>query len=449
MSDEILDFKKAKERMALDIKEALRRQKPGDVLRLEIKIHPIDEIAWIASQQADVKIFGANQDKSACIAGVGEAACVSGRDITGLKRIFTQLRRYLRPQYPYLQWYGGFCFDPKRSGGEWKDFGAYRFILPRFELASNDSSMIFCCNIIGKPSASVIKRILTELDALKEGKAPLSGRLKVKKREDAPSLKDWEANVDRVLGLIAKRQIQKAVLARKTRLIFDRPLDAWGLLREMFDVTPNSYHFCFQFKKTCFLGASPERLYRRFASGIISEAIAGTAPRGQGVSQDNAFKARLIASVKDNHEHAFVVSAINEGFKGICEAHTHAPDPRILTLGNGHHLLTAFEGKLRQGMREEDIIEALHPTPAVGGVPHGKAQSLLRKLEGFERGWYTGLIGYVGYDWSEFVVGIRSGLVKANELTVYAGAGIVEGSDPKSEWQEIENKISNFIKLIQ
>ena len=74
---------------------------------------------------------------------------------------------------------------------------------------------------------------------------------------------------------------------------------------------------------------------------------------------------------------------------------------------------------------------------------------MLSKLEGFQRGWYTGLIGYVGLDWSEFVVGIRSALVKAKEMTVFAGAGIVDGSVSENEWQEVENKISNFIKLIQ
>ena len=451
MSEEIIDFKQAKKLMAKLIKEGVVTNKtPKDVLRIEIKIHPIDEIAWIAAQKADVKIFGANQDNTACIAGVGQAACVTGRQITSLKKIFTALRAVLRPQYPYLQWYGGFCFDPKRMAKEWASFGAYRFVLPRFELASSDSSMIFCCNLIGKISSAQAAQILKELEALEEGgSSSVSSALKVSKREDFPSQQQWDKNVAAVLKAIEKGQVQKVVLARKTKLSFGKSVDAWDILRQMFDVTPNSYHFCFQFGDTSFLGASPERLYRKFGAGIISEAIAGTAPRGKGVSQDNAFKEGLLNSTKDNHEHAFVVKAIHEAFTTICDGHQHSDRPKILTLGNGHHLMTAFEGKLKSGVQEEDIIKVLHPTPAVGGSPSVKAIEMLGKLEGFERGWYTGLIGYVGVNWSEFVVGIRSGLVKDKELTVYAGAGIVEGSQAKAEWQEIENKISNFIKLIQ
>jgi menaquinone-specific isochorismate synthase len=449
MSEDIIDFNQAKKIMAQRILGGVSNKAPTDVFRVEIKIHPIDEIAWIASQQFNVKIFGANQDNTACIAGVGEAASVHGSQIQSLKTIFSTLRSYLKKEHPYLQWYGGFCFDPKRSSKEWADFGAYRFVLPRFEVASDTSSMIFCCNIVGPVSSQQIEGILKELDGLQEGTVPAGDALKVSGREDFPSREQWDKNVADVLKAIEQGNVEKAVLARQTKLKFLQPIDAWGMLRRLFEVTPNSYHFCFQFNATLFLGASPERLYRKFGPGIISEAIAGTAPRGGGVSQDNAFKENLLKSPKDNEEHAFVVRAIDEGLKTICEAHKHSDKPSILTLGNGHHLITSFEGKLKECVREEDIVEALHPTPAVGGVPQDNALALVGKLEGFERGWYTGLIGYVGLDWSEFVVGIRSGLIKGKELTVYAGAGIVKGSQAKSEWQEIENKISNFIKLIQ
>ncbi len=436
--------------MAERIKAGVPNKTSRDVFRIEIKIHPIDEIAWASAQKSKVKIFGANQDNTACIAGIGEAIVLKGRRISSLKKIFSTLRGYLKKEYPYLQWYGGFCFDPKHSSKLWADFGAYRFVLPRFEVASDASSMIFCCNIVGKVSAKQVQVILKELDALQVGISSLSDTvLKAAKREDFPSKGQWDKNVDTVLKAISKSQVDKVVLARQTKLKFSKNIDTWDMLRKLFHVTPNSYHFCFQFGLTCFLGASPERLYRKFGSGIISEAIAGTSARGQGVSQDNALKEKLLGSVKNNHEHAFVVKAIDKGFKKICQDYQYSDKPKVLTLSNGHHLMTSFEGKLKEGVADEDIIKALHPTPAVGGDPQKKALGLLGRLEGFDRGWYTGLIGYVGLDWSEFVVGIRSGLVKGKEMIVYAGAGIVQGSEAQGEWQEIENKISNFIKLIQ
>jgi len=91
----------------------------------------------------------------------------------------------------------------------------------------------------------------------------------------------------------------------------------------------------------------------------------------------------------------------------------------------------------------------LHPTPALGGTPRDQAMEIIRKLEGFSRGWYGAPIGFVGLDLAEFVVGIRSGLTHGKNLFVYAGAGIVRGSEAQSEWDEVENKISNFIKIIQ
>ena len=461
MSEEIVDFIKAKKVMAQKIKEGIPNKTPRDVFRIELKIHPIDEIAWIAHQKFNVKIFGANQDSTACIAGVGEALCVKGKSISSFKKVFSTLRLYLKKEYPYLQWYGGLCFDPKRSSGAWKEFGAYRFVMPRFEIASDASSMIFCCNIVGKISSKEQEQILKQLDSLQTGSdinvengpaSPAGGRdhsLRATRRKDYPSKDQWDKNVDSVLKAITKGSVDKIVLARQTALNFSKTIDPWNILRHLFEVTPNSYHFCFEFAGTAFLGASPERLYRKYGHAIISEAIAGTSPRGRGVSQDNAHKEQLLASLKNNREHSFVVSAINDGLKKICQDQEHSLNPKILTLGNGHHLLTSFEGKLKDRVFDEDIIKALHPTPAVGGEPSHKAIAMLSKLEGFQRGWYTGLIGYVGLDWSEFVVGIRSALVRNKEMTVYAGAGIVEGSEAQEEWQEIENKISNFIKLIR
>jgi menaquinone-specific isochorismate synthase len=449
MSEETVDFVKAKKLMTQQIQAGISNRLPTDVTRIEIRINPIDEISWISSQRSDVKIFGANQDNTACIAGVGEAVSIKIKTSTSYKKIFAQMRKYLKPKYPYLQWYGGLSFDPKRSSSEWKEFGAYRFVIPRFEIASDTSSMIFCCNIIGKLSLKQREQILKQLDALETGIQKKDIPLKAAKRADSPSIGQWDRNVQEVLKSIAKGRLQKAVLARQTKLRFAKDIDPWLVLRRLFDVTPNSYHFCFQFGESAFLGASPERLYRKYGQVIISEAIAGTAARGRGLSQDHAFKDQLLASVKDNHEHGFVVKAIDEGLKKICQDHQHTDKPRVLTLGNGHHLITTFEGKLKDKIHEEDIIAALHPTPAVGGAPQKQALEMLGDLEAFGRGWYTGLIGYVGLDWSEFVVGIRSALVKGKQMTVYAGAGIVQGSDAQSEWQEIENKISNFIKIIQ
>ena len=214
------------------------------------------------------------------------------------------------------------------------------------------------------------------------------------------------------------------------------------MLRQLKKLTPDSYHFAFQFKKIVFLGASPERLYRRYGRFIESEALAGTMAK----SVDPKI---LQSSRKNQYEHALVVDAIQAAFKDLCTAYSYPKSPGVLTVPCGHHLMTKFQGQLKDGVNDEDILQSLHPTPALGGSPRQRALAIIRKLEGFSRGWYGAPIGYVGWDGAEFVVGIRSGLACGKKLSVFAGAGIVQGSKPQEEWDEVENKISNFIKIIR
>ncbi len=409
------------------------------VKRIEIKVRPIDMISWLSLQKNEIKIYGANQSDTVSIAGIGQAVCVAGKKLGSFKKVLSQLRSVLSPQYPYLQWYGGFCFDDRHLDAAWKEFGAYRFVLPRFELAAQEGRMIFCCNLIGRED---IKDILKQLNSIV---VPTLYGPSIKtfghdmKRVDDPDQKVWQRSVEDIL---AKASVKKAVLARKTSLYFKQAPDPWLMLRQLKAVTPKSYHFAFQFNKTVFLGASPERLYRRYQRFIESEALAGTMPK--------SIRPQFLRnSDKNKHEHAFVVDSLDDSFRKCCIVFKRDQQPQVLSLSNGHHLITKYQGHLKDGIKDEDILQFLHPTPALGGTPRQEALGLIRKIEGFSRGWYGAPIGYVGLDWAEFVVGIRSGLVNAKKLSVFAGAGIVQGSEADTEWNEVDNKISNFIKIIR
>ena len=440
---EAIAFHHAKQQMAAQIKAA---QPCAPITRIEIKIKPIDQLVWLEAQKSAIKIYGANQDHSYAIAGIGEAAAVQGAAGGQATDVFVQLRKFLSPQYPYLQWYGGFCFDEAYLDSAWKPFGAYRFVIPRFELAAKTGKMIFCCNL----TAGVdIKAVLKQLEAIQLPKSSKAGHLTLKGRRDQPSLGKWKGNVVQVLNAIAQRQYHKVVLARKTVLRFEKALNPWQMLGALQKVTPNSYHFCFQFGANTFLGASPERLYRRKGKLIQSEAVAGTMPRGKTKAADQQFRNALTHSAKNKHEHRFVVDAIQAHLQSLCGRLRFDAHPSVISLGNGHHLISRFEGELKAGIKDEDVLQCLHPTPAVGGAPRRQALAVIRGSEPFSRGWYAGPLGYVGLDWAEFVVGIRSALVQGRKLSIFAGAGIVQGSDPQAEWDEIEHKIGNFLKIIQ
>lgn len=432
----IYTFEEAKKIMMQDI---LAYESSSVIVRFEYHIKPIDQILWLSMQKAKVKVYGANQEETASIAGIGEAASFYGKTQIDYKKIFKYLRQTLNPQYPYLQWYGGFGFDPKKTDTSWMGFDAWGFIIPRFELARDQSKMIFCCNLRGHIQK---KKIIEQLNALQLPKEASPIALNVHNRRDFPDAITWSKGVNQVLKNIHQQVVSKVVLARRTDFDLKNDVNPWMILYNLKKVTPNSYHFAFEFNGRVFLGASPERLYKRFGRTMLSEALAGTKPA-------TVKPEILLESKKDRHEHHIVVGAIKEALQGFCQHLKISTTPSIKKLSNGIHLLTPIEAMLKEGVTDADILQALHPTPALGGKPTLKAMDIIRRLEPFGRGWYGAPVGYVGLDWAEFVVGIRSGLLYKKKLSVFAGAGIVQGSDPSDEWDEIENKISNFFRIIK
>ncbi len=453
--DKVYSFADAKQLMATQLQE-LAPSSPessyqdAEVRRIEIPVASIDLLAWLSQQSTTTKIYGSHQTGLYAIAGVGEAVAVAGDTVESFPAIFARMRMYLRPQYNHLQFYGGFCFDEKNRNREWTSCGAYKFIIPQFEVAAKEDKMIFCCNVIRHgEGAKKIVTILEELEKLRwNGKALADAPVNLMSRRDQPDYDAWKRNIHEILSEIHSKTCQKVVLARKTSFNFKDVLNPWLIMQQLKKVTPNSYHFGFQFEpKHAFIGASPERLFVRCKNGIETEALAGTRPRGKSESDDNRLKGELKSSGKDQHEHTIVVDMIKENLESLC-LKVSVDHQDILSIGNGHHLRTRMKGLLKEEVKDEAIVQALHPTPAVGGTPKEDALEIIRDLEGFSRGWYAGPIGYVGLDQTEFVVAIRSALVLEHQMIVYAGAGIVEGSTPKGEWEEIEHKIGNFLRVI-
>lgn len=250
--------------------------------------------------------------------------------------------------------------------------------------------------------------------------------------------------------MIESKELEKIVLARKSVFDFDVALRAEALLKHLKDRTPNCYHFNFQYSSnSSFLGATPECLYKRNQQNITTEAIAGTRPRVKDQQQDKALEEQLLNSDKDAQEHKFVAEAITATIKPLCTRFDSDDSFSLRKLKGSQHLRTGFVGELKSDVSDQTILESLHPTPAVAGVPTQTALDTIKSIEPFNRGWYAGPVGYIGADQTEFAVAIRSGLITENHLALYAGAGIVSGSTSDGEWDEIENKISNFMKVFE
>ena len=252
----------------------------------------------------------------------------------------------------------------------------------------------------------------------------------------------YQRAVAQALAEIARGDYEKIVLARAQRLTTTESFHPLGVLNHLRQHYPGCYAFSVANDRgQSFIGASPERLVRVGGGRMHTEALAGSAPRGQSASDDAALARALQQSEKDLREHRLVLGSIARRVADLGIKLEHAPQPRVLGLANVQHLHTPISATLPPGVHILDLVERLHPTPAVGGTPRTPAIAAIARLEPFDRGLYAGPIGWVDHrGGGEFFVGLRSALIDGHTATTYAGAGIVAGSSPEKEFAETELK---------
>jgi menaquinone-specific isochorismate synthase len=423
------------------------------VVRLSAPLESVDPLEWLLAQTEYPKIYWRDRRNRFRIAGIGHADTVRASATGEPGDLFACLRAVISVDNPNIRYFGGFRFagrDGAREDG-WKAFGENCLWLPRFEVISDDTGSWLVCNIVPEAdSPETIHLVQTVLSNMTFKTEDISGTLpRLSQRIDNPSQPEWNENVNRIMEIFHSGDLQKIVLARKTALTFDGVVDPWLLLSRLSEQSGRQFVFGLQPQAdSAFVGVTPERLFRRVSDEIECEALAGTRPRGRTESEDDALGNELLNSEKDIREHRYVLDSIVENLTGFCSGSVIHEDVTLLKLPSVQHLLSRVKGTLRPGVTDDDILKALHPTPAVGGFPREKALEHLLQLETFDRGWYAGPVGWVGADGAEFAVGIRSALVSGPDVELYAGAGIVEGSRADAEWNEVENKMSRYLNIL-
>lgn len=437
------------------VSDALRGQIGPRIVRAEVACPDTDILAWLQAQPNEARTYWRDREGAFVMGGVGIAAKQFQRNNRNLGKFIQRIRKHLRPEYPRLRYYGGMRFDTvKARAQEWKAFGGLHFVIPAIELGQKGNVSYLACNAL-VPSLlekkSTIATMCEQLEALQfPDVLPHASNPPIVSREDFPDQEDWCALVDGLLEKLDGDELKKIVLARKSVFTLDGQVDPVPLLRRLTEHTTRSYHFCFQLShSTAFIGASPERLFKRQSSYLQSEALAGTRPRGKSPEEDAALGDELLHSDKERREHGYVLDHVRAIFDTHCRAVRGGDRPELLILRHCQHLLSRIEGMLSRPDCDDVLLEELHPTPAVGGVPTQQAVDLIRASEPTERGWYAGPVGWIGYDATEFAVAIRSALVVDDTVSVHSGAGIVAGSEPEAEWAEIENKMTNFLNVLQ
>jgi menaquinone-specific isochorismate synthase len=261
-------------------------------------------------------------------------------------------------------------------------------------------------------------------------------------RSGTQSREGFEASVQRAIDAIEKAEAKKVVLARDLTIATPEDFDIRPVLAKLAEKYPS----CWVYSVDGTFGASPELLVRVAHGQVSARVLAGTAGRGTDPAVDQAIAAALAGSSKNLAEHTFAVDSLVQALEPFCEQVDADSEPFSLALPNVWHLASDVHGVLKQDSSVLDVAEALHPTAAVAGTPRAAAQQLIEQLEPFDRGRYAGPVGWIGADGDgEWAIALRGGQLGSDQITAYAGCGIVAESEPSAELAETDLKFQPII----
>jgi isochorismate synthase len=246
----------------------------------------------------------------------------------------------------------------------------------------------------------------------------------------------WAALIGGIRTAVGEGRVQKVVAARTLELEAPGGLDAEAVHRALCATAPAPRHFLFRGTDgSCFFGATPETLVRWRSNRVDIDALAGTVPVGGSFSE------------KERREHAFVVADVTRALEPLPVL--RPAEPAVMKLPNVWHLHTRVSARTDERFGLGALLRRLFPTSAVAGTPRRAALELLSAHEGFTRGWYAGAVGRIAPGDVDLAVALRCGLIEAQKATLFAGAGIVAGSDAQSEWDETERKLQPALNAVR
>ncbi|MDD1782419.1 isochorismate synthase [Enterovibrio sp. ZSDZ35] len=392
----------------------------------------LDPIAWLDAQPIFPKFYWQTRDGNEEVIALGQVKTFSDPDTA---------ERYLAPDQRV---WGGRSFDGRTERNQ-RCLQSF-FFLPCIELSRQGENWSVAINLNEEPL-----RAQAALSKVTHKPQHLAGpECNILSSEHSPAFPEWSNMIDRALTAIDATELQKVVLARKTSLTLDRSLSAAQLMKASRDQNVSNFHFLLALdEKHCFVGSTPERLFERHECEMQTEALAGTIGRGNDEQHDEELAHWLLNDQKNVYENRLVVDDITSRLKGCTESLEVEQTPHLVQLRKVQHLKRDISAALHEGVPSAALLDMLQPTAAVAGLPRHLAVDFIVDNEPFARGWYSGSVGYLSAKKSEFCVAIRSALVMDNVLHLFAGAGIVPGSQPESEWKELDRKVSTLMSLLK
>lgn len=416
----------------------------------------LDPLALFAAAEArgESRFFESRPSEGLVQVAVGAAAQVvdvaRGSGLTAaVAEIFDRIE-HVCDAGPVPRLYGGLAFEPRPAspgtglarGEEWQAFGDGRFVLPELALVENGGERWLAWAIRVDPHddprtlAARARRRWADLLRAFEQETPAAAHI------DAPEAAALEIRYARraaeLLEEIHAGRLRKVVLAAREPLSIEGAIPASAVLRALLETHPTCLGFAQGIGHATFLGSTPERLVRVNGLDVEACALAGTSARGV----ESPVHKDLVGSAKEREEQRLVVEAIETVLRPYCSEFEVSSEPELLGTAHAQHLHSTIAGRLRAPAHILELADALHPTPAVAGTPRERALECIRRSEEFDRGWYAGPIGWVDEKGSgELHVALRCGLLLPGRALLYAGAGLVDGSDPALEAAETRLKL--------
>ena len=269
--------------------------------------------------------------------------------------------------------------------------------------------------------------------------------------QSTPPASDFQASVSAALEAFAQGRLAKVVLSRKLTLTLHRPADPKRVMARLMAQNPHAFHFSLPLGQgRRLLGASPELLLRVSGGEVFTHPLAGSARRSSEPAQDEMVARDLLASRKDQHEHRLVIDEIRRVLTPHCRELAIPSQPSLMSTDTLWHLGTPIAGQLHGS--DASVLSLacqLHPTPALCGYPTDLARQFIREQEPFRRALFSGIVGWCDSQGNgEWAVVIRCGVLDCHQVELFAGAGIVAGSDPAMEWAETGTKLGTMLKAL-
>ncbi|WP_394141586.1 isochorismate synthase [Cytobacillus oceanisediminis] len=451
------------------IQEAIERAKvlSKPVLVSEVqKINHIDPLSFYAAGKSRFfgeRFFWKDPSDETYIIGLGVCKQIQSDQSAGrFNSVEKEWKRFIDESIVFNPYdnkaigpvmFGGFSFDPlKEKTKLWSKYSDSLFHVPTFMYSEVKGQAFLTTNVVctQHDDLSLFEKVGVERGAVLasiENDLPQQGNVLLKEVDINPE--KWMNTVEAIVEELKTGSLKKVVLARESRLVFEKPIEIERVLSNLMELQRESFIFAFESNGDCFIGASPERLIKKYGESVFTTCLAGSIPRGKTEEDDHILGDALLSDQKNLTEHQYVVDMIKEAMEESC-TEVELPDkPQLMKMRDIQHLYTPVIGKTRDDASLLALVDRLHPTPALGGLPKKEAVEKIREVEELDRGFYAAPLGWVDFKGNgEYAVAIRSGLIQGNEASIFAGCGVVQDSNAESEYQETKIKFRPMLTAL-